>query len=110
MSDILQQLGDILEERKGAEADSSYVSSLYHKGLNKILEKVGEEATETILAAKDAETSGDNKEVIYETADLWFHSLVALAKLGERPEVVVNELARRFNMSGLEEKASRTKK
>ncbi|MDQ4425980.1 phosphoribosyl-ATP diphosphatase [Thalassolituus sp.] len=110
MSDILQQLGDILEERKGAEADSSYVASLYHKGLNKILEKVGEEATETILAAKDAETSGDNKEVIYETADLWFHSLVALAKLGERPEVVVNELARRFNMSGLEEKASRTKK
>ena len=75
MSDILQQLGDILEERKGAEADSSYVASLYHKGLNKILEKVGEEATETILAAKDAETSGDNKEVIYETADLWFHSL-----------------------------------
>jgi len=110
MSDILQQLGDILEERKGAEADSSYVASLYHKGLNKILEKVGEEATETILAAKDAESSGDNKEVIYETADLWFHSLVALAKLGERPEVVVNELARRFNMSGLEEKASRTKK
>ena len=110
MSDILQQLGDILEERKGAEADSSYVSSLYHKGLNKILEKVGEEATETILAAKDAETSGDNQEVIYETADLWFHSLVALAKLGERPEAVVNELARRFNMSGLEEKASRTKK
>jgi len=110
MSDILQQLGDILEERKGAEADSSYVSSLYHKGLNKILEKVGEEATETILAAKDAETSGDNQEVIYETADLWFHSLVALAKLGELPEAVVNELARRFNMSGLEEKASRTKK
>ena len=70
---------------------------------------MGEEATETILA-KDAETSGDNKEVIYETADLWFHSLVALAKLGERPEAVVNELARRFNMSGLEEKASRTKK
>ncbi|MEK9766146.1 MAG: phosphoribosyl-ATP diphosphatase, partial [Thalassolituus sp.] len=70
----------------------------------------GEEATETILAAKDAETSGDNKDVIYETADLWFHSLVALAALGERPEAVVNELARRFNMSGLEEKASRTKK
>ncbi|GAA6146660.1 phosphoribosyl-ATP diphosphatase [Thalassolituus maritimus] len=107
MNDILKQLGDILDERKDAEPDSSYVASLYHKGLNKILEKVGEEATETILAAKDAETSGDNKDVIYETADLWFHSLVALAKLGERPEAVVNELARRFDMSGLEEKASR---
>lgn len=110
MSDILKELGDILDERKNGDADSSYVASLYHKGLNKILEKVGEEATETILAAKDAEISGDNTDVIYETADLWFHSLVALAKLGERPEAVVNELARRFNMSGLEEKASRSKK
>ena len=107
MSDILSALGDILEQRKEAAADSSYVSSLYHKGLNKILEKIGEEATETIIAAKDAELSGDNSDVIYETADLWFHSLVALAKLGERPESVLNELARRFNMSGLEEKASR---
>lgn len=110
MSDILAALGDILEERKQAAPDTSYVASLYHKGLNKILEKVGEEATETIIAAKDAETSGDNKDVIYETADLWFHSLVALAKLGERPEAVLNELARRFDISGLEEKASRTKK
>ena len=110
MSDILAALGDILEERKNAAPDTSYVASLYHKGLNKILEKVGEEATETILAAKDAETSGDNKDVIYETADLWFHSMVALAKLGERPEAVLNELARRFNISGLEEKASRGKK
>lgn len=107
MSDILSALGDILEQRKEAAADSSYVSSLYQKGLNKILEKIGEEATETIIAAKDAERSGDNSDVIYETADLWFHSLVALAKLGERPEAVLNELARRFNMSGLEEKASR---
>ncbi|MDO6683597.1 MULTISPECIES: phosphoribosyl-ATP diphosphatase [unclassified Oceanobacter] len=107
MSDILSSLGDILDERKGASADSSYVASLYTKGLNKILEKVGEEATETIIAAKDAERSGDNQDVIYETADLWFHSLVALAHLGERPEAVINELARRFNMSGLEEKASR---
>ena len=107
MSVILSALGDILEQRKEAAADSSYVSSLYHKGLNKILEKIGEEATETIIAAKDAERSGDNSDVIYETADLWFHSLVALAKLGERPEAVLNELARRFNMSGLEEKASR---
>lgn len=109
MSDILSQLGDILEQRKQAEADSSYVASLYAKGLNKILEKVGEEATETILAAKDAEHSGDNKDVIYETADLWFHSLIALSQLGERPEAVLAELDRRFGLSGLEEKAARTK-
>lgn len=110
MSDVLAQLGDILEERKSAAADSSYVASLHAKGLNKILEKVGEEATESILAAKDAQTSGDNKDVIYEVADLWFHSLVALSHLGERPEAVLNELARRFDMSGLEEKASRKNK
>lgn len=109
MSDILSQLGDILEQRKHAEADSSYVASLYGKGLNKILEKVGEEATETIIAAKDAERSGDNKDVVYETADLWFHSLIALSQLGERPEAVLDELGRRFGLSGLEEKASRNK-
>ena len=107
---VLTALGDILEARKQASQDSSYVASLYHKGLNKILEKVGEEATETIIAAKDAERSGDNAEVIYETADLWFHSLVALSKLGVRPEAVVEELARRFDLSGLEEKASRQPK
>lgn len=110
MSDVLAQLGDILEARKAATADKSYVASLHAKGLNKILEKVGEEATETILAAKDAEHSGDNKELIYETADLWFHTLVTLSHLGERPEAIINELARRFDMSGLEEKASRTNK
>jgi phosphoribosyl-ATP pyrophosphohydrolase len=107
MSDILKELGDILEQRKNAAADSSYVSSLYAKGLNKILEKVGEEATETILAAKDAETSGDNSDLIYETADLWFHSLIALAHLGEKPEAVLTELQRRFGLSGLDEKAAR---
>lgn len=107
---VFETLGNILEERKNASADSSYVASLYHKGLNKILEKVGEEATETIIAAKDAQQSGDNSDVIYETADLWFHSLVALAQLGERPEAVVKELARRFGVSGLEEKASRQTK
>ena len=110
MSDVLERLAQVLEARKEADPETSYVASLHAKGLNKILEKVGEEATETILAAKDAETSGDTKDVVYETADLWFHSLVALAKLGERPESVINELARRFDMSGLEEKASRTKK
>lgn len=110
MSDVLTALGDILEARKSASADTSYVSSLHHKGLNKILEKVGEEATEAIIAAKDAEHSEDTREVIYETADLWFHSLVALSHLGVRPEAVVDELARRFDVSGHVEKASRSKK
>src|SRR5690606_40864755 len=77
---------EVLESRKGAAADSSYVASLYHKGLNKILEKVGEESVETILAAKDAAISGDCSDLIYETADLWFHSLVMLAALGQHPQ------------------------
>jgi len=108
MSDVLSQLGDILEARRvAADGDKSYVASLHAKGLNKILEKVGEEAVETIIAAKDAKTSGDNSDLIYETADLWFHTLVALSHLGERPEAILAELARRFDMSGLEEKANR---
>ena len=109
MSEVLQQLGDILAERRNADPDTSYVAQLHHKGLNKILEKVGEEATETIIAAKDAERSGDVSDVVYETADLWFHSLVALSHLGEPPQAVIDELARRFGMSGIEEKASRQK-
>jgi phosphoribosyl-ATP pyrophosphohydrolase len=109
MSDVIAQLGQILEERKSAKADSSYVASLYRSGLNKILEKVGEESIETIIAAKDARISGDNKDVIYETADLWFHTMVMLADLGEDPPVVLEELKRRFNLSGLDEKANRTK-
>lgn len=110
MSDVLGELTKILEARKAAsDSDSSYVASLHAKGLNKILEKVGEESVETILAAKDAAVSGDNKDVIYETADLWFHSLVMLSHLGESADSVLQELARRFDMSGLEEKASRTK-
>lgn len=109
MSDqILAKLTEILEARKQAgDAEASYVASLHKKGLNKILEKVGEECTETILAAKDAQTSGDNSELIYETADLWFHSLVMLSHLGENAESVLNELARRFDLSGHAEKASR---
>lgn len=108
-SDILSQLTRILEARKlNADPESSYVSSLHQKGLNKILEKVGEECTETILAAKDAQASGDNSDVIYETADLWFHSLVMLSHLGTDAEAVLQELARRFNVSGHDEKASRT--
>lgn len=105
---ILQQLTEILEARKNsANPDDSYVASLHKKGLNKILEKIGEEATETILAAKDAQITGDNSDVIYETADLWFHSMVMLSHLGENADAVLNELARRFNVSGLDEKASR---
>ncbi|PXF32973.1 phosphoribosyl-ATP pyrophosphatase [Pokkaliibacter plantistimulans] len=108
MNDILKQLDEVLEARKGVPADQSYVSSLHHKGLNKILEKVGEEATETIIAAKDAKLSGDTAEVVYETADLWFHSLVMLSHLGVSSDAVLQELARRFNLSGLTEKAQRT--
>ncbi len=107
MSDIFTALAQVLEERKQADADSSYVASLYKKGLNKILEKVGEECTETIIAAKDAAISGDNSDVIYETADLWFHSLVMLSALGESPDSVLKELEKRFNLSGLVEKAQR---
>lgn len=108
-TDILHQLTEILAARKNcADAEASYVSSLHQKGLNKILEKVGEECTETLLAAKDAQTSGDNSDVIYETADLWFHSMVMLSHLGTNADAVLQELARRFNVSGHDEKASRT--
>ncbi|MFT5720910.1 MAG: phosphoribosyl-ATP pyrophosphohydrolase [Motiliproteus sp.] len=106
-NDILTALATILEQRKEAAPESSYVSSLYAKGLNKILEKVGEEATETIIAAKDAQVSGETQELIGETADLWFHSLVMLSQLGLGPDDVLAELDRRFGLSGLEEKASR---
>ena len=106
-NDVLSALAEVLEQRKQAAPDSSYVASLYAKGLNKILEKVGEEATETILAAKDAERSGETKALIGETADLWFHSLVMLSQLGLGPDQVLAELDRRFGLSGLEEKAAR---
>ena len=109
MSDILSALDDVLEQRKSAEPGSSYVSGLYHKGLNKILEKVGEEATETLLAAKDAEHSQQYDDLVYETADLWVHSLVMLHKLGLSSEQVLAELERRFDLSGLVEKANRNK-
>lgn len=109
MSHVLKKLDEILAQRKGASPDSSYVASLHHKGLNKILEKVGEEATEVILAAKDAEQTGKTDNAIYEVADLWFHSLVALSHLDATAEDVLQELARRFDMSGLEEKANRNK-
>jgi phosphoribosyl-ATP pyrophosphohydrolase len=103
MSDILDKLAEVLESRKDAEADTSYVASLYARGLDTILKKVGEEATETVIAAKD----GEKTQVVYETADLWFHSLVMLSHLGIDHRDVLAELERRFGLSGLEEKASR---
>ena len=102
---VLEELSKVLEARKQAAPDSSYVASLYHKGLDAILKKIGEEATETVMAAKD----GDPDKVIYETADLWFHSMVLLAHMGLGPEDVLQELQRRFGLSGLEEKASRNR-
>ena len=103
MKEILEQLAEVLEQRKQAEPESSYVAGLYAKGLDAILKKIGEEATETVMAAKD----GDNDKLIYETADLWFHSLVLLAHKGLGPDDVLQELGRRFGVSGHEEKASR---
>ncbi len=104
--DVLAQLARIVQERKHASPDTSYVASLYHKGLNKILEKVGEESVETILAAKDASVSHTD-ELIYETADLWFHAIVMLGHFNIAPQAVLDELARRFDLSGLVEKAAR---
>ena len=105
MANVLEQLTDVLEQRKTAAPDSSYVASLHDKGLDAILKKVGEEATETVIAAKD----GDRDKIIYETADLWFHTLVMLSHQGLTANDVLDELARRFGLSGLEEKASRPK-
>ncbi len=107
MSTVLEELTATLEQRKHADPDQSYVASLHQKGLNKILEKVGEEATEVILAAKDFEGSGDRTELIAETADLWFHTLVMLSHCGGSAQEVTEVLRERFNLSGLEEKASR---
>lgn len=97
------KLAAVLEARKSADPKSSYVAGLYAKGLDAILKKIGEEATETVIAAKD----GDNAQIVYETADLWFHTLVLLARQGLGPEDVLKELDRRFGLSGLEEKAAR---
>ena len=110
MNDVRSQLGEVLASRKQAHPDSSYVAGLYSKGLNKILEKVGEECTETIIAAKDAELTQHKEDVIYETADLWFHTLVMLSHLDITPQQIIAELARRLNISGLDEKAARGKK
>ncbi len=102
---VLSQVATVLESRKTAEADSSYVAGLYDKGLDAILKKIGEEATETVMAAKD----GDKAHIVYEVADLWFHSMILLAQQGLHPDDVLNELERRFGTSGIVEKASRNK-
>lgn len=102
-TDILSRLAETLEARKQADPQASYVAKLYHKGLDAILKKVAEEAAETIMAAKD----GEREKVIYETADLWFHSLVLLAHQGISPNEILAELARREGLSGIVEKASR---
>lgn len=102
-ADILQRLAETLAARKTADPQTSYVARLHHKGLNAILKKVAEEAAETLMAAKD----GVREQVVYETADLWFHSLVLLAHLNIHPDEVLAELARREGTSGLEEKAAR---
>ncbi len=103
MSNILSELTSILEERKSADPQDSYVASLYHKGVDAILKKVGEEATETVIAAKD----GDHAQTVYEMADLWFHCLVLLSHQSISPDEVLSELERRLGVSGHEEKASR---
>ena len=103
MSNIIEKLAQALEARKAAAPDSSYVAGLYAKGLDAILKKIGEEATETVIAAK----AGDRAQIVHETADLWFHTLVMLAHQGLSPDDVLNELERRFGRSGLDEKASR---
>ena len=100
---VLAALADMLEQRKQADPTESYVAQLYARGLDVILKKIGEEATETVIAAK----GGNTDELIYEMADLWFHTLVLLAERGLRPEQVLNELLRRQGVSGLDEKASR---
>lgn len=103
MNDILSRLGELLEQRKVADPSASYVAKLYAKGMDSILKKIGEEATETVIAAK----SGDREQIIYETADLWFHTMVMLAHANIKPEEILAELARREGLSGLVEKASR---
>ncbi|MBT3194954.1 MAG: phosphoribosyl-ATP diphosphatase [Candidatus Ruthia sp.] len=104
MDDILKQLEQVLEDRKSAKADESYVSSLYAKGLDEILKKIGEESAEVIMAAKD----GEQDKIIYEVADLWFHTLVLLRHKDIEVDKIQDELSSRFGLSGLTEKANRT--
>lgn len=110
MSDTLARVAATIESRKpenGGDPATSYVAKLFAKGDDAILKKIGEEATETVMAAKDARAAGDSAKLLYEVADLWFHSMVLLAKFDLTPQQVIDELARREGLSGLEEKASR---
>jgi len=102
-NDTLARLAAVIESRKSADPDTSYVARLFHKGTDAILKKIGEEATETVMAAKD----GDPKKLVYEVADLWFHSMLALEAFGLTPADVLAELQRREGLSGLEEFAAR---
>lgn len=104
---VLDALDKVLDARRHADPGTSYVASLHAKGINKVLEKVGEEAVEVIIAAKDAANGGDIDAVVRETADLWFHSLVMLSHLGRGQRDVLAELERRFSVSGHDEKANR---
>lgn len=101
--DVLARLAEVIEARKAGDPNQSYVARLFHKGTDAILKKIGEEATEVVMAAKD----GDPQKVVYEVADLWFHSMLALSAFGLTPADVLKELQRREGLSGLEEFAAR---
>jgi phosphoribosyl-ATP pyrophosphohydrolase len=110
MSDILQRLAEVIESRKpelGGDPERSYIARLFVKGDDAILKKIGEEATETVMAAKDVRAGADASKLIYECADLWFHSLIMLSRFGLSPQQVLDELARREGLSGIEEMANR---
>lgn len=110
MSETLKRLAAVVESRKlanGGDPDKSYVARLFSKGDDAILKKIGEEATETVMAAKDVRAGADKSKLVYECADLWFHSMVLLAQFGLHPQDVLDELARREGISGIEEKANR---
>ena len=109
-TDALLRLAEVLESRKpahGGDPDKSYVARLLHKGPDAFLKKIGEEATEVVMAAKDVDHGAPASKLVYEVADLWFHSMVALAHYGLSPQDVVDELVRRDGLSGLEEQAMR---
>lgn len=110
MSDVLLRLAQVIESRKpeaGGNPETSYVSRLFDKGDDAILKKIGEEATETVMAAKDVRSGADTSKLVYECADLWFHSLIMLARFDLSPQQVLDELARREGLSGIEEMANR---
>jgi phosphoribosyl-ATP pyrophosphohydrolase len=109
-ADILARLAAVIESRKpahGGDPEKSYVARLLHKGPDAFLKKIGEEATEVVMAAKDVQHGAERAKIVYEVADLWFHCLIALAHFGLTPDAVLAELARREGLSGIAEKAAR---